>query len=319
MSVSPDSNRTPYPNMLNNPFPNINQPRGAADGLLTYAGRSFNFVNTKFRTPHVDLFSFSIQRAIGERSRFEITYSGSRGYDQQSTKPYNEQDDGTFRDGCNWMLGGNPSYCDAAIPNPWRNQDAFFGTTWYTAGYAFAQRAPAPLPAVQHVHRVHAQRRAQLVQLAAGAVHHAHAQRHQPERELHVREEHGAHAGILDASNDIMQQGITQYDRPHRFVASVISQMPFGKGKRWLNHYDGFVGRLVSGWENTVIFNVMSGMPWTLPDSPKAMYLKDAAFPSIGTRRRCAPSSRACSAGTRTTPSSPCPSAWTTAARNRTG
>ena len=86
MSVSPDSNRTPYPNMLNNPFPNINQPRGAADGLLTYAGRSFNFVNTKFRTPHVDLFSFSIQRAIGERSRFEISYSGSRGYDQQTTK-----------------------------------------------------------------------------------------------------------------------------------------------------------------------------------------------------------------------------------------
>ncbi len=43
MIVSPDSNRTPYPNMVENPFPRINQPVGAGDGLLTYAGRSYEF------------------------------------------------------------------------------------------------------------------------------------------------------------------------------------------------------------------------------------------------------------------------------------
>ena len=278
MSVSPDSNRTPYPNMLNNPFPNINLPRGAADGLLTYAGRSFDFVNTKFRTPHVDLFSFSIQRAIGERSRFEISYSGSRGYDQQSTKPYNEQDDSTFRDACNWMLGGNPSYCDAAIPNPWRNLDAFFGTTWYTQATLSRNVLLRPFPQFNtFTEWMRNDGRTWYNSLQA-----LFTTRTRKGINLNVNytfAKNMVRTGYLDASNDIMQQGITQYDRPHRFVASMISQLPFGKGKRWLNHYGGFVGRLVSGWENTVIFNVMSGIPWALPDSPKAMYLKDARIP----------------------------------------
>ena len=83
--------------------------------------------------------------------------------------------------------------------------------------------------------------------------------------------------GYLDAQNDVMQQGLTQYDRPHRFVASMISQLPFGRGKRWLNRRHGLVSKLVSGWQNTIIFNIMSGRPWNLPNN--VMYLKDARIP----------------------------------------
>jgi hypothetical protein len=61
--------------MIDNPFPAINQPRGSADGLLIYAGRAFNLVSDNFRTPHVDIFSVAVQRAIGSRGRLDVASS----------------------------------------------------------------------------------------------------------------------------------------------------------------------------------------------------------------------------------------------------
>ena len=46
---SPDGGRTPYPNLLSNPFPNgINVPPGASLGALTYVGKSFNWSQPDF-------------------------------------------------------------------------------------------------------------------------------------------------------------------------------------------------------------------------------------------------------------------------------
>jgi hypothetical protein len=276
IAPSPDSNRTPYSNMINNPFPVINLPPGASDGLLTYAGRSFNFVNSRFRTPHTDLFSFSIQRAIGNRSRFEVSYSGSRGYDQESTKGFNEQEDGAFRDACNYMLGGNPSYCDAAIPNPWKNLDAFIGTSWYTANTVSRNQLLRPFPQFNTFNEyMRNDGRAWYNSLQS-----VFTTRTRNGINLNVNYTFAKNllrSGYLDSQNDVMQQGVTQYDRPHRFVASMIGQLPFGRGKRWLNRRHGLVSKLVSGWENTIIFNVMSGRPWNLPSN--VMYLKDARIP----------------------------------------
>jgi hypothetical protein len=276
MSVSPDGNRTTYPNMINDPFPTINVPRGSADGLLTYAGRSFNFVSKDFRTPHVDLFSFGIQRAIGNRARFEVTYSGSRGYDQESTKTFDEQGDGAFRDSCNPLLGHSVSYCNAGITNPFRGLDAFVGTSWYTATTVSRNQILRPYPQFSGLTEY---------MLNTGrswynSLQSLFTMRVRNSINLNVNYTFAKNEyrnGYLDPQNNIMQQGITQYDRPHRFVTSIITQLPLGKGHRWLNHYKGFAGKLVSGWEQTIIFNVMSGMPWAFPSN--AIYLKDGRLP----------------------------------------
>src|SRR5437899_10032616 len=118
---SSDSNRTGIPNLISNPFPLVLKPVGASQGLLTFVGRGFNFVNSGFRLPHMDQFSLGVQRALSSRAKFEITYSGSRGNDLQTTKGFNEVEDVSFRDRCNFTLGGNPSYCDAGRANPFNN------------------------------------------------------------------------------------------------------------------------------------------------------------------------------------------------------
>ena len=68
-----------------------------------------------------------------------------------------------------------------------------------------------------------------------------------------------ARTGYLDPQNDVMQQGLVQYDRPHRFVTSMVVQLPFGRGHRWLNSSNGFLSRLVSGWEQTIMFQIDVG------------------------------------------------------------
>jgi len=67
-----------------------------------------------------------------------------------------------------------------------------------------------------------------------------------------------------------------QYDRPHRFVASVIYDLPIGRGHQWLNSKNGFLNRLATGWKQTVMFQAQSGQPWALPAN--VLYVQNAAL-----------------------------------------
>jgi len=52
--------------------------------------------------------------------------------------------------------------------------------------------------------------------------------------------------------------GPADFNVPQRFVASVLYNLPFGKGKRFLNH-GGVVNQVVGGWQFTTITLVQSG------------------------------------------------------------
>ena len=52
--------------------------------------------------------------------------------------------------------------------------------------------------------------------------------------------------------------GPSDFDTPHRFVASVLYSLPFGRGHRFLDH-GGIANELVGGWQLTTITLVQSG------------------------------------------------------------
>ena len=276
LSASPDGNRTTYANVIDNPFPTINTPQGASAGLLTYVGRSFNFANTNYRVPHTDLFSFSIQRVIGTRGRFELTYSASRGYDLETSKTFDVQGDGAFRDACNPLLGHSVSYCNAGVTNPFKGIPAFIGTNDYTANTLSRNSILTPYPQftglTEYMLNTGRSWYNSLQSLYTIRLHNG--------INLNVNytfSKNEARSGYLDPQNDVMQQGLVQYDRPHRFVASMVYQLPFGRGHRWLNVSNGFLNRLVSGWEQTIMFQVQSGQPWALPSN--VLYVQNADLP----------------------------------------
>jgi len=61
--------------------------------------------------------------------------------------------------------------------------------------------------------------------------------------------------------------GLSQINLNNNFTASVIYQLPFGKGRKWGSNWNGVTNALVGGWEATVIEHATSGFPIFVVDS----------------------------------------------------
>jgi hypothetical protein len=275
---SPDGGRTPYPNLLDNPFPQgILQPPGAVLGDLTFLGRGFNFVNPDFIVPHVNQFSFGLQYELPFRASIEASYVGSRTKNLQTSRAFNTYDL-AFRQRCNLMEGGNPAYCDERLPNPFFGLEPFRGTGHFTNTTLARSALAQPFPQFGGLN--------ELTRNDGAIWYNAFQLSFETRRTgglnliaTYTLSKMIERSGFNDVQQNVMQQGLYTWDRPHRVVVGSVYQLPFGPGKKWLNGTHGFWSRLIGGWENTVIFQWQSGRPWDLPSN--VLYLKEAKVDDI--------------------------------------
>jgi hypothetical protein len=61
--------------------------------------------------------------------------------------------------------------------------------------------------------------------------------------------------------------GLSQLNLNHQFTASVTYEIPFGKGKRWGNGWNGAANAVLGNWEVDVIQKVTTGFPLFVVDS----------------------------------------------------
>jgi hypothetical protein len=61
--------------------------------------------------------------------------------------------------------------------------------------------------------------------------------------------------------------GLSQINLNQNFTASIIYQLPFGKGRKWGSNWSGAANALLGGWETTVIEHATSGFPIFVVDS----------------------------------------------------
>lgn len=61
------------------------------------------------------------------------------------------------------------------------------------------------------------------------------------------------------------ERGLSSFHHAHRFVASGIYELPFGKGKQFLNR-PGVASAILGGWRLTAIATMESGAPFTVND-----------------------------------------------------
>ena len=70
----------------------------------------------------------------------------------------------------------------------------------------------------------------------------------------------GESGGTLsDPYNPGLDYGNVPFTRRNRFLATFLYQLPFGKGKTFLNNSNGFIDRVVGGWEWSGIMLFQSG------------------------------------------------------------
>ena len=80
-----------------------------------------------------------------------------------------------------------------------------------------------------------------------------------------------------------LEKARTSYDTTHRFVSVLTYQLPFGKGRHWMNK-GGFLNQVLGGWELTETQTLQSGPPFTVTfaNSPYK-YLPSVSRPNIVT------------------------------------
>ncbi len=273
-----DGGRSYVPNLINNPFPDgVQVPSGSSLGPLTFLGRGFNFVNTKFRTPHVNQFSLNFQYEAMPGVKIEVGYVGSRTKDLETSRAFNPSSL-QFRQQCNLMEGGNPAYCDQLVPNPFYQLQPFSGTSYFSSQNVSRATLAVPYPAFGGL--------TELTRNDGAAWYNSLQVTMETRRRAGVNllstytlSKNTYRAGFNDVQRNVMQEGLYQYDRTHRLTVGAVYQLPFGEGRRLLNTSSRFWRRVASGWETTLMLQAQSGMPWALPSN--VMYVKEAKLDSI--------------------------------------
>jgi hypothetical protein len=85
-----------------------------------------------------------------------------------------------------------------------------------------------------------------------------------------------------DGNNLAAEYGPTEFDIRHRFVASYIWELPFGRGRRWGNGWNRAMDLAFGGWQVTGIHVLQSGLALTAT-------LSGANVVNLGGERRARP------------------------------
>jgi len=69
---------------------------------------------------------------------------------------------------------------------------------------------------------------------------------------------------IQDMFNKRADKGLASIDHRHRLSASVIYDLPFGRGKSFLGSVPSVVNKIVEGWSLNGIYTYQTGLPMTV-------------------------------------------------------
>jgi hypothetical protein len=76
--------------------------------------------------------------------------------------------------------------------------------------------------------------------------------------------DNGADGGVQDYNNLKNERSILNFSMKYRWVTSYVVDLPFGKGKRFLNSLNGATDRVVGGWSVNGITTLQTGQPLNL-------------------------------------------------------
>jgi hypothetical protein len=284
--ASNDGGRNPtYP--LANPFPGgILQPPGAALGPLTFLGQGPGFSNPNFVVPNVHQFSVGIQRELPWHIALEASYAGSRSYQLEDSWSGVNEASAAFQAQCDVTKGGNPSFCNQLVTNPFFGVPGFEGTSRFTSPMLTRSELARPFPQFTGINET---------QRNDGTLKYDSAQFVANKRwtkgvTLNATYtwvprwiEDGANntsgsigSGFVDAVSMLKQHGPYYAWRKHRVTASGVWELP------WYRDRKDVLGYVLGGWSVAPMYVFQSGQPWDMPgnvDFAPGVSLSDIALP----------------------------------------
>jgi hypothetical protein len=274
-----DGGRTPIQGLTSNPFPGgLIKPDGAAQGLNTFVGRNFSWYNPNYKIPHVHQFSFGFQFQVTRTGTLDFSYVGNRTRNLQTNKDSNLPSL-DVRKTCNILEGGRPATCDALVPNPFQGLEPFRGQTFFSAPTISRFQLSRPFPQFSG--------NLNQVGLNQGKLWYNSMQINYNQRVasgLNVLTNYTFSKqieqwGFTDPYVDRVQRSLYFLDRPHIAKATVIYDLPIGKGKKFASGAGRIANGFIGDWEFTTFYTHQSGEPADLPGN--VLILKDPRVKNI--------------------------------------
>ncbi|MCC6344644.1 MAG: TonB-dependent receptor [Bryobacterales bacterium] len=244
--------------LLRNPFPNGVLPApGSSQGLATLTGQAVSFVSPGDRTPMYHNWQLNVQRSLPSRMLFEMAYVGSRSirifggsdYLPVLSEQLNQLDPGYYSLGTGLL---------EPVPNP------FHGLI--TAG-------PLSGPTVQRQQLLRPY--PQFTNVTRQAAAFGNGIYHSLQLRVEKRTAHGVTAVVAytysknisdiniaqNAYDRKAERAVNGFDVPQRLTASVNWDLPFGKGRHFLQSASGILDHAIGGWALTSMSTFQSGFP----------------------------------------------------------
>jgi hypothetical protein len=214
-------------------FPNLTTP-----GPVTVSDLSFYEPQAQKRlNPYVQNWSFSIQHELARGTKLEVYYVGSKGTHLNSR-----------------MTSNQPYTYDPANPSPpsARLPYSNFGTIVESFWNAYSKydALNAKLESnIGNVHLLAAYTWSKSLDDKSAAA--------------SVGGDNAGWAGPMNPHDTRLDYAVSSYDVPQRLIASLVYELPIGRGKRFANNTGAVVNKVLSGWQLNGIATFQSGFPYT--------------------------------------------------------
>ncbi len=247
---------------LSNPFVafqnGLTPARGAGDGAQTFLGQSITFFNPNPLSPYHQRWELSVQRELPQGWVAEVAYVGNRGTHIEITRnlnvtPQKYLSKSTTRDNT------TNAYLTALIPNPFVGLMPANAAAGFRAASIARQQLLRPFPQFDGV---------------TTTTNDGYSWYHSLQTRLDKRFSKGYTLGMNYTFSKFMQatellnqddprpsEVISDADRPHRFSASGIYELPFGKGRKIGANVSRAASYFISGWQVSGVYQFQSGVP----------------------------------------------------------
>ncbi len=252
----PTTNNVNFTSTLSNPFPSgILIPVGAAAGPQTNLGNAISFFNQHPSTAHNQRWEIGVQRELPGGFLVEASYVGNRGSNIEISRDINAIPN-QFLSSLASRDATRISYLTGTVPNP------FFGLGIPGVGASSTisrQNLMRPFPEFGAI----------TTSTNDGRSWYDAAQIRFEKRfgKGYTVQASYTHSRFLQAT-EYLNPGdaqpakvISDQDYPNRFSMSVIYELPFGGKHRFLAGSNGFVSRLVGGWQIQGVYGYQTGAP----------------------------------------------------------
>jgi hypothetical protein len=267
MVATLDGGRTPV-DVLSNPFPNgFNQPLGASDGLLSSLGQGLStLLYNESATGYSQQWSLDIQRELGPELLLDVAYSGSKGTKLPMVMGINVLPSEYLSQGQGLLQ---------TVPNPFL---PYVSTGPLAAATVTRRQLLLPFPQFQGItSRTH--------QLGSSTYHGV---------QLRVNKRLSSGFSVLgaytfskligdvtpwntsfldnapsfqDIYNRRLDRAIDPQDVSSRLAISYVWELPFGRGRRFLNAAPRAVDLALGGWQINGITTFATGQPIAVTNS----------------------------------------------------